>query len=165
MEKCNHCENNVIDAEMTKDRHGKFICSGCKMSAIYSAITIKFIDPTGIAEYMWSDEFGYIDKDDETMVSDIPAIDTFTQIGDRYVPMLRRGFSMVISNWEFSYKDGSTKVIDFLKQLTTRSIIPPFPLTIVLYQRGDFKMAVDIIVNDRDGLAYLSWKSHTGLLD
>lgn len=78
---------------------------------------------------------------------------------------INSNFTAVITEWIFEFGDENyKKFVAFMKQLTTRAVVPPVPTIITLSQLGDLKMGVNIITRTADRYVFTNWMTTSNQL-
>ena len=152
---CTHCNSKIPTVELKKDIENNYICIGCTEQVIAVAPTIKFFEPSGVHDFMWTKEFGFQDRKTRNSVPNIPAIESYDSNGNM---ILYDGFEIVISKWEYDFlREDQDAFVEFVKALTKRLIIPPMPLVFNMIQAGGLKMLIDVIVRNKDVDTFKQW--------
>jgi len=157
---CNNCDETFPPAEIVKALDGSDICSACVNNITEMAVNIKIFEFGNKYEFIWTEYFGFQLLSDMSQVKDIPAIDSFVKYSStEYVPKVKDGFITALSNWIFDYGNPDKTVgITFIKKLSSKEIVPPIPLVVIMQQLGGLKMSVDIIIRSSDVSNYSDWE-------
>lgn len=157
--RCEYCEFNAPTDEMLTDINGRYICTVCAEQIREVSTTIKVFDISGTSEFLWSPQMGYRERSSYASVQSVPGI---TSSGEYEFVVAADGYKVIVSNWEISFGDErSKKFLVLMQKLTTRQLIPPMQIIVVMGQLGDLRMVINIVVKDVDSDKFSEWMKNS----
>lgn len=159
---CQYCEGSYPADEVTTTVNGKRICGSCREIEFEKSVTIKFFEPGGIHEFLWTEIVGYMRKHTHEAVNGVPGIEGFH---NNATPIASKGFTSILDNWIVEFNNPNRALLlSLMNKLSKRELIPPAPLVITIAQLGELRICINIITRAQDGEMITAWIKGSGQL-